>query len=236
MNIYQKLLGIKRKVPYLKQDGKSFNYKYVTPEMTLGEINPLLLEAGIVVIPAVLDVQAIAIPHLTDKKPKDAEMLFITRMEYRIINAENPEEMIIIPWAGTGCNGDEKGFGSALTYAERYFILKLFQIATGDEDPDAKPRNQQDAAGQPSQRSVPIKPAIPVDDEATADAKKTMLTELTDAVKNNHDRANTLKIQMQKFGAHKLVDFLSMELEKCVQVYNLCMKVFGATDKPESAA
>jgi len=46
-------------------------------------------------------------------------------------------EKLSIPWSASGCNGDDKGLGSALTYAERYFILKQFNIPTDDDDPDA---------------------------------------------------------------------------------------------------
>ena len=35
-----------------------------------------------------------------------------------------------------GMNGFEKGLGSALTYAERYFLLKYFHIATDEDDID----------------------------------------------------------------------------------------------------
>ena len=40
-------------------------------------------------------------------------------------------------WRGTGQNGFDKSFGSALTYAERYFLLKTFHIATDRDDVDA---------------------------------------------------------------------------------------------------
>ena len=36
-----------------------------------------------------------------------------------------------------GCNGFDKGVGSAETYAERYFLLKYFHIATDEDDVDA---------------------------------------------------------------------------------------------------
>jgi hypothetical protein len=54
------------------------------------------------------------------------------------VNAENPEETIECPWYGQGVDiAGEKGVGKALTYAEKYFILKQFNIATDKDDPDA---------------------------------------------------------------------------------------------------
>ena len=38
-----------------------------------------------------------------------------------------------------------QGFGSALTYASRYFLLKYFNVATSDDDPDEYRRRQREA-------------------------------------------------------------------------------------------
>lgn len=55
-------------------------------------------------------------------------------------------------------NGFEKGLGSALTYAERYFLLKYFHIATDEDDID-NPERKNDA---------PITPKIKVIGEEKA--------------------------------------------------------------------
>lgn len=39
-------------------------------------------------------------------------------------------------FGANGQNDFEKGFGSALTYGERYFLLKYFHIATDEDDID----------------------------------------------------------------------------------------------------
>ena len=39
-------------------------------------------------------------------------------------------------FGANGQNGFDKGVGSALTYAERYFLLKYFHIATDEDDID----------------------------------------------------------------------------------------------------
>ena len=40
-------------------------------------------------------------------------------------------------FAANGMNAFDKGLGSALTYAERYFLLKTLHIATDEDDVDA---------------------------------------------------------------------------------------------------
>ena len=45
------------------------------------------------------------------------------------INSDNPEETIECPWYAQGVDtAGEKGVGKALTYGEKYFLLKFFNI------------------------------------------------------------------------------------------------------------
>lgn len=146
-NLWQKLLEIKKAVPYLRQDAKSFNYEYASPEQVLGAFNKLYNEHGIIVKTEVVKIDAIRISNEVEKKSKDKnkdpefrskeETLFTLDIEVTLINTDNPVERETYRWAGAGVNGDEKGFGSALTYAERYFFLKQSNVPTGKDDPDA---------------------------------------------------------------------------------------------------
>jgi hypothetical protein len=52
-------------------------------------------------------------------------------------------EYINCLWCGQGESDTEKGFGCALTYAERYFMLKFFHIPTNGNDPDFMTNNNQ---------------------------------------------------------------------------------------------
>lgn len=67
-------------------------------------------------------------------------------MTWSWVNNDNPEERIDVEWALVGQQGDaSQAFGSGLTYSNRYFLLKFFNIATPDADPDAF-RSKQRAA------------------------------------------------------------------------------------------
>jgi hypothetical protein len=59
-------------------------------------------------------------------------------LEFTWINADKPEETVTVcPWYGQGVDNSEKGVGKSLTYAEKYFILKTFNIPTDKDDPDS---------------------------------------------------------------------------------------------------
>lgn len=57
-------------------------------------------------------------------------------------DCESGEELCV-PWYGQGVDlAGEKGVGKALTYAEKYFLLKFFHVATKKDDPDSDGRTQ----------------------------------------------------------------------------------------------
>jgi hypothetical protein len=54
------------------------------------------------------------------------------------INADDPKEIIECIWYAQGVDiAGEKGVGKALTYAEKTFMLKFFNIPTDKDDPDS---------------------------------------------------------------------------------------------------
>jgi hypothetical protein len=71
-------------------------------------------------------------------------------MMFTWVNAEKPEEKIECKWYGQGVDtAGEKGVGKALTYAEKYFMLKFFNIPTDKDDPDSFQSKQDDDPPKP---------------------------------------------------------------------------------------
>lgn len=54
---------------------------------------------------------------------------------YRFVNIEEPEEFIDVPTYGDGVDTQDKSPGKAMTYADKYALMKAYKIITG-EDPD----------------------------------------------------------------------------------------------------
>lgn len=54
---------------------------------------------------------------------------------YRFVNIENPDEYIDITTYGDGIDTQDKAVGKAMTYADKYALMKAYKIITGD-DPD----------------------------------------------------------------------------------------------------
>lgn len=140
LNLTQKILQAKRDIGgYIKKDAAGFGFKYASPEAVLGVINPVLIDNGLLVIPRVISTtipESLIIKKKTKKGADCFEVAVVLEMEFRIIDADTGEEMVV-PWSGIGMNDGEQGFGTALTYAERYFFLKFFNLPTGADDPDS---------------------------------------------------------------------------------------------------
>jgi len=148
MNVFQKIIEVRKIIDVMKKEGKSFNYSYVKGSQILGIIKEKMDELGLILSPEIGEVKT---PYLdeyetTNKKgevKQNRDWITEGYMSYTFIDAEKPEEKHTCKWWFTGAQDDpSKSFGSALTYSERYFLLKFFGIPTDDDDPDGKePKN-----------------------------------------------------------------------------------------------
>jgi hypothetical protein len=140
MNLFQKLLEIQKRVVGLGKDSKSFGYQYVSGSKVLEHIKPLMNEYGIILKQEVLDIENTRQDYTT-KNGLKSEILTKATMRFTWIDCETGEKDENY-FAANGQNDWEKGLGSALTYAERYFLLKYFHISTDEDDidnPNRKP-------------------------------------------------------------------------------------------------
>ena len=67
---------------------------------------------------------------------KETRKLYL-RVEtvYRFVNTDKPDEYIDITTYGDGVDTQDKAPGKAMTYSDKYALLKAYKIMTGD-DPD----------------------------------------------------------------------------------------------------
>jgi hypothetical protein len=133
MNIYEKLIEVRKAVPYLKKDNKGHQFQYFSSSQTLGTLKQKMDEMGLLLIPSVTE------RNVSDHSTKNGGHEYFTEIDitFTWVNAELPEERIHSNWYGQGLDSGEKGVGKALTYAEKYFLLKFFNIATDKDDPDS---------------------------------------------------------------------------------------------------
>lgn len=162
-NLYQKLLVIQQKINGLGKDKATYNYKYVTGDKVLGEVKPVMNELGLILKQEILSItntrQDYELLQKDGTVKHKSEILSKVMMRFTWIDTETGEKDENL-FGANGQNDWEKGLGSALTYAERYFLLKFFHIATDEDDIDNDEREKAPAVPiqQPTQ-STPSTPA-----------------------------------------------------------------------------
>ena len=119
-------------------------YQYVSGSKVLDFVRPKMDELGILLIPQIESIENERIDYNTKQGAK-SELLSKIMMTFIWIDADSGEKLSV-PFGANGMNNWDKGLGSALTYAERYFLLKFFHISTDEDDVDAlPPRGNEDA-------------------------------------------------------------------------------------------
>lgn len=128
LNIYQKLVEVRKSIDGFKKDATGYGYKYVSGTQVLTSIKTKMDELGIILE-----------PHLIHPIAEKSDRGYIVNSEMKMVwvNADKPEDRFEVGWYMTGEQKDpSQAFGSGLTYSERYFLLKFFSVPTDEDDPD----------------------------------------------------------------------------------------------------
>lgn len=163
LNLYQKLSIIGEAVKVLKKTKRGYGYNYVPDEEILARIQGGMEKYNISLIPNV-DISTVeVIPRDTLKtKVKDGqvyeersnEVIIRGGIRYDWVNNDDPSEKISVPWFFIGQQGDaSQAFGSALTYAARYFKIQYFNVATTD-DPDQIIKKKKEAEAAEARKAL----------------------------------------------------------------------------------
>ena len=148
MNIYEKMLAITSELQAVAKNltvgfGKN-QYNAVGERDVLDAVKPLEEKYKVYSYPVS---RKILESHLLENEAKaNGETIkktsFMTRIEtvYRFVNVESPDEFIETTTFAEGIDSQDKGSGKAMTYSDKYALMKAYKISTGD-DPDQKESN-----------------------------------------------------------------------------------------------
>ena len=165
MSIYQKLAGIRKMVEVIRKNKSGYSYKYVSEDEILAKVTAgmdkyhVLLYPGIV--PQTMDVTPYSYTKVKGVKGGGSveeqvnEVLVNADMTFTWVNLDNHTDTLEVPWTLVGQQSDaSQAVGSGLSYLNRYFLLKFFQIATPDDDPDNWRSKKMEAAQQEEKKLV----------------------------------------------------------------------------------
>lgn len=141
LNIYERLLNISNELQTIAKNlevsmGQQGKYKAVGEADVLRAIKPLELKHRVYSYPIEREIIESGTIESVNYKGEVKKNLFERiKVTYRFINIDKPEEFIDITSYGDGIDSGDKSVGKAMTYADKYALLKAYKIVTGD-DPD----------------------------------------------------------------------------------------------------
>lgn len=143
LNLFQKIADVKKSIEGFTKDTKGFNYNYVSGSQVLHSIRAKMEEHNLLFIPRIENAEYKEIEVLV-KGQKKPNILVAVTLTYTWIDADNPTDKFDIPFYAIGHQDDaSKALGTALTYSERYLLMKQFNIPTDEDDADAKQKKEQ---------------------------------------------------------------------------------------------
>lgn len=145
MNIYEKMLNITNEIASVNKnltvgEGKS-SYKAVGEADVLKAVKELEFKFKVYSYPVNREIIESTMYTTTSQYGEYREKNNIfsrLKTTYRFVNIEKPDEYIETITYAEGIDTQDKGAGKAMTYSDKYALMKAYKIITG-EDPDQNP-------------------------------------------------------------------------------------------------
>jgi len=139
LNVHQRINAIMAEWEYVKKEKVIKNKKGEVMFTVTGHddvtslVHPLLVKYGINVIPTFQEMtpQILKIDYYGKEQIVNRERLDV---KFLWINIDKPEDFFEQDWSAYGCDDSDKGPGKAISYAQRYAILKTLHIETGEKE------------------------------------------------------------------------------------------------------
>lgn len=176
--------------------GKS-KYKAVGEADVLASVKPLEAQYGVYSYPVSREIidSGVLTTKGYDGNEKN-QMYMRIKTVYRFLCIDNPDSYIDIESFADGVDSQDKACGKAMTYADKYALMKAYKIITGD-DPDQN-MSEELKAKKRMESAYPSR------------------AEMEKFISENYDEANLKKI-LEYYKAKTLSD---LKLEEVIVAYN----------------
>lgn len=139
-NIYRRMALITAELPIVAkalfvETSKEKGYKAASERDILDAVKPLEAKYGVYSYPVMREIVDDEI--LQQETQYGTRTTFFTRVKttYRFVNVDLPDDFIETVTFSEGIDSQDKGSGKAMTYGDKYALMKAYKISTGD-DPD----------------------------------------------------------------------------------------------------
>jgi hypothetical protein len=157
MNLYQRINEVRKKIDYIKKDKNVQGYQAVTHDAVTALVRDHLVEFGVVIFPNLVSAVTVDTGTMTSKETP------IIRVEgvydFTLVNVDDPAERHTVRVSAHALDHGDKAPGKLLSYAKKAFVLKVFEIESGEDDESRydlhdEPETQQPAKAKRVTREV----------------------------------------------------------------------------------
>lgn len=145
-NIFQRMSQITQEITAVAKNLQvgygSSKYNAVGEADILAAVKPIEAKHGVYSYPLSREIVESGTMEKETKNGKSVQMYMRIKVVYRFLCIENPESHLDIESFGDGVDSQDKAPGKAMTYADKYALMKAYKIITGD-DPDQYASEQQ---------------------------------------------------------------------------------------------
>ena len=135
LNIYQRIAQVQKKVLAVAKDalvGKGDNaYRAVSHDKVMSLIRQPCIDAGVTIFP-VQQAKGESVPGVTSYgKPKHR---FEAMYDINFVCIDKPDDRLVVSIEAHGDDNLDKAPGKAVSYATKAAVIKVFMLATGEND------------------------------------------------------------------------------------------------------
>ena len=192
MNIYEKLSAITAEIGVVEKNlnvkvSSNSSYKAVSERDVLDAVKPIEQKYRVYSYPAnrkIIDRDVLTKETEYNGTITRTNTLFM-RVEtvYRFVNIDKPDEFIETTVYGDGLDTGDKASGKAMTYADKYALMKAYKLSTGDDpDKEASPEHGYEKKAEPkaTSKQIALVEDLYTDEEIERICKKAKITKIED--------------------------------------------------------
>ena len=138
LNVYQKVNKVMSEISYLQKTAKvgsgSYGYTALTHDHVTSSIQPLMVKYGLVAETSMIN--SVFNRYEVKTRKGDIQDRYDVQCDAKvtIVNIDEPTERFSVTASAQGFDPQDKASGKAYSMATKYALLKLFMLASGDDE------------------------------------------------------------------------------------------------------
>jgi hypothetical protein len=131
LTLIEKMFNVMSELDYIQKDKRNtfHNYTYASEAAIKNSVHAALVKWRVMFIPY----EAKILSLQQGFGAKQDEALSTISLEYKFVDVDNPSDVVLGSFTGTGADKGDKGTYKAITGALKYALTSTFLIETGDD-------------------------------------------------------------------------------------------------------